>query len=75
MDKTLVNGSGCMDKVAHKAINNVVREEKNKEKKIHERDVAAEVLIKAIKDMMWLSGFKLVGRIQFEDRKSGKRYL
>lgn len=75
MDKTLVNGSGCMDKVAHEAINNVLREEKNKEKKVHERDVAAEVLIKAIKDMMWLSGFKLVGRIQFEDRKSGKRYL
>ena len=75
MDKTLVNGSGCMDKVAHEAINNVLREEKNKEKKVHERDVAAEVLIKAIKDMMWLSGFKLVGRIQFEDRKSGKIYL
>lgn len=75
MDKTLVNGSGCVDKVAHEAINNVVREEKNKEKKVHERDVAAEVLIKAIKDMMWLSGFKLIGRIQFEDRKSGKRYL
>lgn len=71
MDKKLLNGSGCVDKTAYDAIHNVEMENKKKA----ERDEAAEVLVKSIKNMMWLSGFKLVGRIQFEDRKSGKRYL
>lgn len=74
MDKTRLNGSGCMDAVAHEAINHVERERK-KASAGGNRDVAAEVLVKSIKDMMWLSGFKLVGRIQFEDPKSGKQYL
>lgn len=71
MDKNLLNASGCMDKTAYSAIHNVEVEHKKKV----ERDEAAEVLVKSIKNMIWLSGFKLVGRIQFEDRKSGKRYL
>lgn len=71
MDKNLLNASGCVDKTAYSAINNVEVENRKKA----ERDEAAEVLVKSIKNMMWLSGFKLVGRIQFEDRKSGKRYL
>lgn len=74
MDKSMLNGSGCFDSVAHEAINNVEREKK-KISAVHSRDTAAEILVKNIKDMMWLSGFKLIGRIQFEDPKSGKRYL
>lgn len=74
MDRSMLNGSGCVDAVAHEAINNVDREQK-KANAVHNRDTAAEVLVKNIKDMMWLSGFKLIGRIQFEDPKSGKRYL
>ena len=74
MDRSMLNGSGYVDAVAHEAINNVDREQK-KANAVHNRDTAAEVLVKNIKDMMWLSGFKLIGRIQFEDPKSGKRYL
>ncbi len=69
-DKTLYNGSGCKDHTAHNAINNVVREQK----KAVSRDEAADVLIKSIKNMMWLSGFRLIDRIRFEDPQSGKKY-
>lgn len=72
MDKTLLNGSGCMDRTAHEAICNIEREKKQK---YGNRDEAADVLVKNIKDTVWLSGFKLIGRIQFEDPKTGKRYL
>lgn len=75
MDKTVLNGSGCVDKVAHEAINNVAREEKAKEKKMHDREEAAETLIKTLKNTVWLSGFKLIGRIQLEDPKTGRKYL
>lgn len=74
MDRSMLNGSGCLDSVAHEAINNVEREKK-RASAVHSRDAAAEVLVKNIKDMMWLSGFKLIGRVQFEDPKSGKKYL
>ena len=72
MDKSMLNGSGCIDHTAHEAINNVTKESKSRR---GTRDEAAEVLVRNIKDLMWLSGFRLVGRIQFEDPKSGKQYL
>lgn len=74
MDKSRLNGSGCADPVAHEAINNVQREQK-KMAASNNRDAAAEVLVKNVKDMIWLAGFKMIGRIQFEDPKSGKKYL
>lgn len=61
-----------MDHTAHEAMYNVEKESKTKR---NSRDEAAEVLIKNIKDMMWLSGFRLIDRIRFEDPKSGKQYL
>lgn len=72
MDKTLLNGSGCVDHTAHEAINNV---EKTPKARKGSRDEAAEVLVRSIKDLMWLSGFRLIDRIRFEDPKSGKQYL
>lgn len=75
MDKTMLNGSGCVDKVAHEAINNVIREERAKERKTYDRDEAAEVLIRTLKNIIWLSGFKLTERIKLEDPKTGKKYV
>ncbi len=72
MDKALLNGSGCVDHTAHDAMINIEKEAKTRK---GTRDEAAEVLVKNIKDLMWLSGFRLIGRIQFEDPKSGKKYL
>lgn len=69
-DKTLFNGSGCVDHTAHDAVNNVTREQR----KAAARDEAADVLIKSIKNMIWLAGFRLTDRIRFEDPQSGKKY-
>lgn len=76
MDKTLLNGSGCMDRVAHEAINNVERARIQVSRADRtDRDEAADVLIKTIKNAIWLSGFKLADRIKLEDPKTGKKYL
>lgn len=69
-DKILLNGSGCVDHTAHDAISKVSREQK----RAANRDDAADVLIKSIKNMIWLSGFRLTDRIRFEDPQSGKKY-
>lgn len=76
MDKTLYNPSGCMDRTAHDAINNVERTRTmvNRSER-SDRDEAADVLIKTIKNAIWLSGFKLADRIKLEDQKTGKKYL
>lgn len=73
MDRTMLNHSGAWDPTPHAAINNVMREKKNAENR--DRDAAAETLVKTIKNIAFLSGFKLVGRIQFEDPKTGRKYL
>lgn len=77
MDKSILNASGCVDMTAHDAISNVTREEKkrNRIKPPADRDEAADILVRTIKEMIWLSGFRLVGRIQFEDPKTGRKYL
>lgn len=72
MDKTRLNGSGYIDNTAHEAINNAERESKSKQKV---RDEAAEILVRTVKEIIRLAGFKLIGRIQFEDQKTGKKYL
>lgn len=59
-----------MDHTAHDAVNNVTREQR----KAAARDEAADVLIKSIKNMIWLAGFRLTDRIRFEDPQSGKKY-
>jgi hypothetical protein len=71
----MLNASGCSDRTAHDAINNVEREKRLKEKPTKEREEAAETLIKTLKNMIWLSGFKLSERIKLEDPKTGKKYL
>lgn len=70
MNKDMLNGSGYVDKTAYHAINKVTRDEKNRAN----RDVAAEVLIRALKDIIWLAGFRLIDRIKLEDPKTGKKY-
>ena len=78
MDKTLYNASGCMDKTAHDAI---CLAEKPKPKTdvfrtgYTEKDVEADIFIKAVKKMAKGCGFKLCDRIRFEDLKKGKKYL
>lgn len=73
MDKTKCNQEGYPDPTAYNAINNVSPRTGSNEKSA--RDIAAEVLIKTVKNLVWLSGFNLIERIKLEDPKSGKKYL
>ena len=69
--KPWLNGSGCPDPVAYNAMKNVQKEEKILNQPI---DDAAHKVITTIKNILDLSGFELVGRIQFKHKKSGKIY-
>ena len=60
------NSSHCLDLTAYEAINNVDRENK-------ERDELAKKVIKTIQNVAHLAGFDIVGRITLMDRKTGKK--
>jgi len=75
MDENRRNGSGCIDNVAFAAISKADKESKAKEKFAKERDAAAEMVIKTIKNVTKLAGFRLIHRIEIEDTKTGKQYL
>ena len=64
-DKPWLNGSGCPDPTAYKAIKNIQNQPID--------DVAHKV-VTTIKNILDLSGFELVGRIQIQHKKSGKIY-
>lgn len=66
--KPWLNNSGCPDPTAYAAINNVRKEENQ------HIDEAAHKVITAIKSILDIAGFELVGRIQIKHRKSGKIY-
>lgn len=65
--KPWLNNSGCPDPTAYAAMKNIQREE---EKADHD----ARVVITTIKNILNLSGFDLVGRIQLRHKKTGKFY-
>lgn len=73
MDNTKYNHEGYADPTAYQAIQNASPKPKTNEN--NARDEAAEVLIKCLKNLIWLSGFRLIERIKIEDPKSGKKYL
>ena len=64
MDKRKLNASGCKDMTVFKALQNVTREEKDK--------VRLEKLLTTIFYICDLAGFRIDGRITFQDKKTGK---
>lgn len=70
-DKPWLNGSGCSDPTAYAAIKNIQNEERIRNQPI---DDAAHKVVTTIKNILDLSGFELVGRIQIQHKKSGKFY-
>lgn len=64
MDKRKLNASGCKDMTTFKALQNVTREEKDK--------VRLEKLLTTIFYICDLAGFRIDGRITFQDKKTGK---
>lgn len=61
--KPWLNNSGCPDPTAYEAM-----------KKVNLVDDNAHKVITTIKNILDLSGFELIGRIQIRHKKSGKIY-
>lgn len=61
------NGSGYPDPTAYAALNPIVKEDNEIEKKAHD-------LIKIVKIIAGWAGFEIIGRIQIKHRKSGREF-
>jgi hypothetical protein len=59
------NASGCPDPTAYEALQPIIKEDAELEKKAHD-------LIKILKVIMGLAGFELMNRIEIKDKKSGR---
>ncbi len=70
-NKPWLNGSGCSDPTAYDALENIRKEEKIQNQLTDEK---ANKVVNVIKNILELSGFELVGRIQIKHKKSGKIY-
>ena len=69
--KPWLNNSGCPDPTAYAALKNVHREERIQNEVMDEK---AHKVISTIKNILDLSGFELIDRIQIKHKKSGKIY-
>lgn len=65
------NTEGYPDPTAHAAVSSVLREQ---QEKVIEADTRCNLLIKAIKYIIDLSGFDLLARIEVRDRRTGRVY-
>ncbi len=61
------NQSGCADPTAYEAISNVIKEEKELDKKVHN-------LISVLKLIIDWAGFELIDRIEIRDKKTKKEF-
>jgi len=61
------NQSGCVDPTAYEAISNIIKEEKELVKKVHN-------LIRVLKFIIDWAGFELIGRIEIRDKKTKKEF-
>ena len=68
--KPWLNNSGCPDPTAYEAIKRIQMEEK----RLNQTDENVRLVITTIKNILDLSGFELVERIQIRHKKSGKVY-
>jgi hypothetical protein len=65
--KPYLNNSGCPDPTAFEAMKRVLKEQNH-------IDDAAHKVVTTIKNILDLSGFELVERVQIRHKKSGKYY-
>lgn len=61
------NSEGYADPTAFHGTKNIVKEETELENKVH-------TLVHIIRDIVNLSGFEVIGRIQFRHKKTGKEF-
>lgn len=63
----MFNSSGCKDLTPYYAIRNVVRQEKELNRRVHN-------LISVLKFIIDWAGFELISRIEIRDKKTGKEF-
>lgn len=68
--KPWLNDSGCPDFTAYEALKTIQKEEKM----LLRADKDAHMVVTIIKNILDLSGFELVDRIQMRHKKSGRIY-
>ncbi len=61
------NQSGCADPTAYEALRQVIKEEKELDKKVHN-------LINVLKFIIDWGGFELISRIEIRDKKTRKEF-
>ena len=61
------NQNGYVDPTAYEAISNVIKEEKELDKKVHN-------LINVLKFIIDWAGFELIGRIEIRDKRTRKEF-
>lgn len=59
------NQSGCADPTAHDALEPIIKDDAELEKKVHELTCILRIIA-------GLAGFEVLNRIQIKDRKSGR---
>lgn len=62
-----LNASGCPDPTAYQALKPIIKEEAEMDRKVH-------MLITTLKNLVELSGFEFIGRIQVRHKNSGKEF-
>lgn len=68
MSKYWENASGCYDPILAKVIESENLEENERNREVHNT-------INKIKSFLNRKGLKLIGRIQIEDKRTGRKYL
>jgi len=63
----MFNSSGCKDLTAYHAIGNVIKEEKELDKRVYN-------LISVLKFIINWAGFELISRIEIRDKKTRKEF-
>ena len=61
------NASGYPDPTAYHALEPIIREEQELEKRVHN-------LVNVLKFIVGWAGFEFIGRIQIRDKKTGKEF-
>ena len=62
-----INGEGYSDPTAYYGMRNILKEEQEVEKTVHD-------LVHIIRDLADILGFEVIGRIHFKHKKTGREF-
>jgi len=67
MNKVKYNSEGYADPTAYEGMKDIIREESEAEKRVHD-------LVKVLKYIINSAGFELTERVRLKDKKTGREY-